>query len=136
MVIGMAQLTLDVRDLDAQARFWSSALGYRIDRAADGNVFLRSSANTGSQFSVWLQPVAETKRGKNRLHFDFDAVDPETEITRLLELGARRCDVGQSGKESFVVLADPEGNEFCVYKESRAARRAAHRSPNAPVPER
>jgi hypothetical protein len=59
--------------------------------------------------------VPEGKTGKNRLHLDLSPVDREQdeEVRRLLDLGARHADVGQ-GDESWVVLADPEGNEFCV----------------------
>ena len=55
----------------------------------------------------------ETKVSKNRLHLDFRPDDQPSEVDRLLELGARRVDIGQ-GQQSWVVLADPEGNEFCV----------------------
>jgi hypothetical protein len=69
---------------------------------------------------VWLQPVDEPTPGKNRGHPDLvpdDAdADADAEVERLLALGASRVDVGQSGAEGFVVLADPEGNEFCVLR--------------------
>jgi hypothetical protein len=63
-------------------------------------------------------PVAEAKTVKNRLHLDLtsSAQDREQEIDRLLALGARRVDIGQTGAESWTVLADPEGNEFCVIR--------------------
>jgi hypothetical protein len=98
------------------ARFWSDALGFRIDLQDDGNVKLWPPAGVeGDVWSVWLQPTAEPKRGKNRNHPDLVAdVDAETEANRLVGLGARRVDVGQTGDEAFIVLADPEGNEFCI----------------------
>jgi hypothetical protein len=58
-------------------------------------------------------PVTQPKPGKNRLHLDFRPDDRDAEVKRLVELGATRSDVGQ-GEQSWVVLADPEGNEFCV----------------------
>jgi hypothetical protein len=63
-------------------------------------------------------PVTDRKVVKNRLHLDLTstAEDREAEIERILALGARRADVGQSGDESWTVLADPEGNEFCVVR--------------------
>ena len=66
--------------------------------------------------TVWLQPVAERKQEKLRLHLDLrpEDGDVEAEVRRLEELGATRADVGQTGEETFTVLADPEGNEFCV----------------------
>ena len=60
-------------------------------------------------------PVPEEKAGKNRLHPDFRPVDQAAEVERLLSLGARRADVGQRDA-SWVVLADPEGNEFCILR--------------------
>ena len=59
-------------------------------------------------------PVGEGKSGKNRLHLDFRPEDQASEVERLLSLGATRADVGQDGSATWVVLADPEGNEFCV----------------------
>jgi hypothetical protein len=61
-----------------------------------------------------LQPSAGPKSGKNRNHPDLVAGDAAAEVERLIGLGARRADVGQTGNEGFTVLADPEGNEFCV----------------------
>jgi hypothetical protein len=122
------------------ARFWSAALGYRID--PDGQ-HLRPPPEAGPHaLSLWLQPVAEPTPGKNRGHPDLVPVDSDAdaEVERLLALGARHADVGQSGTEGFVVLADPErvlrhpqgtlacgpgisepsqGNEFCVLRGRR-----------------
>ncbi|MGW3789477.1 VOC family protein [Micromonospora chokoriensis] len=59
--------------------------------------------------------LRDDQAGKNRLHLDLVAdTDPRAEVRRLVDLGARRIDVGQTGAEGFTVLADPEGNEFCV----------------------
>jgi ATP-dependent phosphoenolpyruvate carboxykinase len=65
-----------------------------------------------------FMPVSDPKTVKNRVHLDIttDAGDRDAEIERLLALGARRVDVGQTGEESWTVLADPEGNEFCVIR--------------------
>jgi hypothetical protein len=114
----VAQWTLDVNDIDVEATFWSAALGYETHPARDGSLHLRPPGE-GSGPSVWLQPVDEPRKTKNRLHLDFGAADPAAEVERLLSLGARHCDVGQSGTEGFTVLADPEGNEFCVFTEPR-----------------
>ncbi|GAA3286873.1 MULTISPECIES: VOC family protein [Dactylosporangium] len=99
------------------ARFWSAALGYDIDPGDDGDAHLRP--RDGQGLSVWLQPTSAVKAGKNRNHPDLrvdtsgaSAVDAE--VDRLLALGATRADVGQRGDEGFVVLRDPEGNEFCL----------------------
>jgi Glyoxalase-like domain len=66
-----------------------------------------------------FMPVPETKTIKNRVHLDLTSElddDRDTEIERLVQLGARRVDIGQTGNESWIVFADPEGNEFCVVR--------------------
>ena len=67
---------------------------------------------------MWLQVVAAAKRDKNRNHPDLRPADGDVdaEVARLTQLGARRVDVGQSAADPFVVLADPEGNEFCILR--------------------
>ncbi|MFC4020681.1 VOC family protein [Micromonospora sp. GCM10011542] len=116
MVVRMAQCTIDVEDLDVMTAFWSAALGYEIERGGDGSAKLWPAGQpAGAAPTVWLQGSGTAKRGKNRLHLDLVSDgDPEAEVRRLVGLGARRVDVGQSGTERFTVLADPEGNEFCV----------------------
>ena len=117
MTARIAQLTLDVHDLEVQARFWSEALGLTIEAGDDGTAKLFPPADAPRDVpTIWLQPVAEAKRDKLRLHLDLRPHDGdvEHEVERLIGLGARRADVGQSGEERFTVLADPEGNEFCV----------------------
>ncbi|MEJ3747668.1 VOC family protein [Actinomycetes bacterium KLBMP 9797] len=113
MVSHIAQWTLDVHDVDRMAEFWSRALGYDIDKTDEGNVHL-VPRQPGAP-TIWLQPTSAVKRDKLRGHLDL-AVDgePAAEVARLLALGARRVDIGQSGDEPFTVLADPEGNEFCL----------------------
>jgi hypothetical protein len=113
MVTRFAQWTLDVHDVQRMAEFWSQALGYRIDRGEDGNAHLWPP---DGGLSVWLQHTDAAKAGKNRAHPDLVATDGdvEAEVERLLRLGATRADVGQKGDEGFTVLADPEGNEFCL----------------------
>jgi catechol 2,3-dioxygenase-like lactoylglutathione lyase family enzyme len=114
-MLRIAQLTLDVQDIEKMAAFWSAALGYRVERGDDGNAKLLppDDAPLGTQH-MWLQASAGPKDGKNRAHPDLTADDPDAEVERLLGLGARHADVGQRGDEPYVVLADPEGNEFCV----------------------
>jgi predicted enzyme related to lactoylglutathione lyase len=113
MTSRFAQWTLDVQDVRRQAEFWSAVLGYEIEHGDDGDAHLRSP---DGGLSVWLQPTGVPKSGKNRDHPDLVAEggDVEAEVGRLLSLGATRADVGQRGDEGFTVLADPEGNEFCL----------------------
>lgn len=119
MTSRIAQWTLDVSDVEKMVRFWSQALGYRVDRGSDGSAKLRppDDADPGV-LTVWLQASAAPKRDKNRNHPDLvpDDGDADAEVDRLVGLGARRVDVGQTAADPFVVLADPEGNEFCVLR--------------------
>ena len=119
MTSRFGQWTLDVSDVGPMARFWSEVLGYRIDPDEDGGgAHLRPPPGSPpGTLTVWLQPSAGPKRDKNRDHPDLAPADDTTadaELERLLAIGARRVDVGQTGREGFTVLADPEGNEFCL----------------------
>jgi hypothetical protein len=100
------------------ATFWAAALGYDVDVDEDDgsdpdDVLLLP--RDGSKRRVLLQRTPDVKRAKNRLHLDLRPDDQAAEVERLLELGATRVDIGQSDV-SWVVMADPEGNEFCVLR--------------------
>jgi Glyoxalase-like domain len=117
MTSRIAQWTLDVQDVGTMAAFWSAALGYRASAGSDGSAKLYPPDDAGAgALTVWLQASAGPKAGKNRNHPDLVAGPEgyEAEVERLIGLGARHADVGQRGDERFTVLADPEGNEFCV----------------------
>jgi hypothetical protein len=119
MVAQFVQWTLDVRDVELMARFWSRALGYRADLGDDGCAKLYPpDAAAPDAPTMWLQTTGERKLGKNRNHPDLRPADGDvdTEVERLIALGARHVDVGQTPEDPFVVLADPEGNEFCVLR--------------------
>ncbi len=112
MTSRFTELAVDCADPRALARFWCSVLGYEVQDEEDGLVTIGSPGVTPS---LTFAHVPEGKTVKNRLHLDVTPTDTEQadEVRRLLGLGARRVDVGH-GEESWVVLADPEGNEFCV----------------------
>jgi hypothetical protein len=96
-------------------RFWSEATGWPIVYDQDGDIAIREPDGRGP-FMTFGPPTGTTKTGKNRLHLDIAPPaedDQDAEVERLIALGARRIDIGQ-GDVSWVVLADPEGNEFCV----------------------
>lgn len=112
MVARIAQCTLDVVDVRRMADFWSQVLGCRVDPNEGDSVHL--VPNNGDGLRMWLQPTAHTTQDKLRCHIDLEADDPAAEVARVIALGARRADVGQTGHESFEVLVDPEGNEFCI----------------------
>jgi len=109
MGLMFSEICIDADDVEALARWWSEALGWPLETDEDGDVLLRTTAGPDWLFLA----VPEGKAVKNRIHFDFTPDDQDAEVRRLLDLGARRVDVGQ-GDQSWVVLADPEGNEFCV----------------------
>ena len=117
MAARIAQLALDVHDVHLQAKFWAEALGMRLDVGDDGDAKLYPPEEAPKAMqTIYLQRVDEAKRDKVRVHFDLrpEDGDVEREVERLLGLGATRADVGQTRDEPFTVLADPEGNEFCV----------------------
>jgi predicted enzyme related to lactoylglutathione lyase len=102
---------IDSHDIRALAAWWSSVLGWPAEDTDEDDVALRAPAGAGPD---WLfLAVPEDKVVKNRIHFDLTPDDQRAEVQRLVELGARHVDIGQ-GAETWVVLADPEGNEFCV----------------------
>ncbi|GHJ16530.1 MULTISPECIES: VOC family protein [unclassified Micromonospora] len=120
MACRISELVLDCRDPEALARFWCEVLDFVVlDREGDGSIEIGPRDGFGGpQPTIILSPTAEPERAKPRLHIDVNATDrdQDAELDRLLKLGARPADVGQTGEESWHVLADPEGNEFCLLK--------------------
>jgi hypothetical protein len=123
----LTELAIDCADPSALARVWCAVLDYEV-RDDDGGVVSIGPAggpDGGSRPgpvppTLTFARVPEAKAVKNRLHLDVNPTDRDQadEVRRLLDLGARHADVGQ-GDESWVVLADPEGNEFCVLADRR-----------------
>jgi hypothetical protein len=122
MTSKFTELAIDCSDPHGLARFWCAVLGYEVQDDSDGVVTIGSPAVPEGKLrpgpvppTLTFAQVPEGKTIKNRLHLDVNPTDTDQddEVRRLLDLGARRADVGQ-GDESWVVLADPEGNEFCV----------------------
>ncbi len=123
MASKFTELAIDCADPAGLARFWCAVLGYEVQDEEDGLVTIGSpGVPEGRERRGPVPPtltfarVPEGKTIKNRLHLDVNPTDREQddEVGRLLDLGARRAEVGQTGEESWVCLADPEGNEFCV----------------------
>jgi hypothetical protein len=111
------ELIVDAGDPRRLAEFWMAVLDWQpTGRYAPDAVEIANP--TGSGPSLTFVPVRDEKRTKNRLHIDVNPVgcDQEEEVARLIGLGARHADVGQGEGKSWVVLADPEGNEFCVLR--------------------
>ena len=104
---------IDCADPPALAAFWASFTGYAVDRGNDTWVSLRPP-DGGARIS--FQKVPEPKTVKNRVHLDFAADDEEATAVWIESLGATRRWVSNDPEDPFVVLADPEGNEFCVVR--------------------
>jgi Glyoxalase-like domain len=122
MTSKFTELAIDCADPKGLARFWCAVLDYQVQHEDDGMVTIGSPLVPEGKHrrgpvppTLTFARVPEPKTGKNRLHLDVNPTDREQdeEVRRLLDLGARHADVGQ-GEVSWVVLADPEGNEFCV----------------------
>jgi hypothetical protein len=105
------QLVIDCHDPHALARFWAAVLGQPILYEAADEVIV--GAGKHAYPGLVFAPVPDGKTVKNRLHIDLDPDDFAAEVERVLALGARPADVGQ-GDVPWMVLADPEGNEFCI----------------------
>jgi predicted enzyme related to lactoylglutathione lyase len=116
MPVRLHHIVVDAHDLPRLARFWTQALGWKVLSEREREIVIGPDEN--APVGICFMPVSDQKTVKNRLHLDLtcSAHDRDREIERLLALGARRADVGQSGAESWTVLADPEGNEFCVVR--------------------
>lgn len=105
---------IDCADLERMSEFWRAALDLEhVWTGPSGGYLL--AAPEGQQPRLGLMPRGEEKIGKNRLHLDLRPDNQEAEVERLEQLGAVRVDIGQRDV-SWVVMADPEGNEFCVLR--------------------
>jgi hypothetical protein len=110
-------VVIDSHDCERLATFWSEALGWRITYRSDGEWAIEPPEGDPAVDvapDILFVKVPDEKITKNRLHLDLRPVDQGAEVERLLGLGARNVDIGQGDDVSWVVLADPEGNEFCV----------------------
>ncbi len=116
MPLAPHHVVVDTHDLRRLAEFWAAALRWEVLSEREREVVIGPSVTAA--LGMCFMPAGEAKTVKNRVHLDLTttAEDRDEEIERLLALGARRVDVGQTGDESWDVLADPEGNEFCVVR--------------------
>jgi predicted enzyme related to lactoylglutathione lyase len=110
---------IDSADPDRIAAFWQEALGWRRTHDTPDEVALEppeGSLEEGVVPDLLFVRVPEEKAGKNRLHLDLRPDDQAAEVARLEGLGASRVSVGQGVDMGWVVMADPQGNEFCVLR--------------------
>ena len=120
MTLKLQCITVDAHDPHALAGFWAEALGWKVgEDVNDVEVWIERELgdpnNTGFPDILFLKNL-DLKKSKNRLHLDFRPNDQAAEVARLEKLGAKKIDIGQSAEPTctWVVMADPEGNEFCV----------------------
>lgn len=104
-------IVVDAADPARLARWWGEVLGYELLYEGTGEAVI--GAKDGAHPGLCFVSVADAKAVKNRLHIDLNPDDQAAEVERLVDMGARHVDVGQV-EVPWVVLADPEGNEFCV----------------------
>ncbi|MFI8529436.1 VOC family protein [Streptomyces aquilus] len=125
MTSRFTELAVDCHDPERQAAFWCEVLDFKVIERGEGKVEIGSWVPTVEEVRARQMPptvlfvqVPEGKSVKNRLHLDVSPIDrgTEDEVARLLALGATRTDVGQGAGRSWVVMEDPEGNEFCVLR--------------------
>ena len=129
MASRLTEISLDCHDPDLLADFWTGVLDWVVLHREPGLVEIGPDRREDAELleavrsgpvapTIFLAQVPEDKVAKNRVHYDVSPVDrsQEEEVERILGLGATRADIGQTGEESWVVLADPEGNEFCVLR--------------------
>ncbi len=116
MALSLHHIVVDAHDLPGLARFWTRVLGWKVLSEREREIVIGPSET--APVGMCFMPTGEAKVVKNRVHLDLNAApdDREAEIDRVIALGARRVDVGQTGDESWTVLADPEGNEFCILR--------------------
>jgi len=115
MTSRLVALCFDAIDPLGLARFWAEALRWEVDDETHDEIGLVPTDDT--RFQILFLPVPEQKAGTNRLHLDLTTTsidDQQETVATLVEFGARHIDIGQRPDEGHIVLADPEGNEFCV----------------------
>ena len=119
MACRFTEIVVDSRDPETLAAFWSAVLGYRELSREDGAIEIGPEEGFGGASpTLVFSPHSHPTPGKLAWHVDVSPTDrdQDAELERLLSLGARPADVGQTGEESWHVLADPEGNVFCLLR--------------------
>ena len=127
MALRWQNISVDCNDPATLGRWWAELLGWRITFEEADEVALEPPADSpedGVSPDILFLRVPEPKTVKDRLHLDLRPDDQAAEVARAESLGARRVDVGQSDEDTWVVLADPEGNEFCILRGLTAEERS------------
>jgi catechol 2,3-dioxygenase-like lactoylglutathione lyase family enzyme len=121
MACRITEVVIDCRDPETLAEFWCAVLGFAVlERDENGDIEIGPAGTEPGDagLTLVLSRSDAPRQGKLPVHFDVNATDrdQDEELQRLFDLGARTADVGQTGEESWHVLADPEGNEFCLLR--------------------
>ncbi|MBP2398274.1 VOC family protein [Glutamicibacter protophormiae] len=116
MSVVSSEIAVDCQNPMLVAKFWCEVLGFEVREEAVGLVTIGRRGGGPNEVVICFAQVPEKKSIKNRLHLDLrpQGTSQQDEIDRVLALGAQYADVGQDDNEDWVVLYDPEGNEFCV----------------------
>lgn len=119
MTLKLGWVTIDAHDPEKLADFWCKVLDYEVKSKSepgdDDDFEVELASKGGEEVRLLFGEVHDDKPVKNRLHFDLRPDDQSAEIERVMALGATKADIGQ-GDTTWVVLADPEGNEFCILR--------------------
>jgi predicted enzyme related to lactoylglutathione lyase len=121
MSIRVQCVNYDAIDPATQGRFWADVLGWRVTQELEKEWVLEPPVGSPEEdiapdILFIKVPADETKTVKNRLHMDLRPTDQAAEVARIESLGGKRVSVGQAEDVSWIVMADPEGNEFCVLR--------------------
>jgi len=115
MTLRVDTVTIDAHDPRALAHWWAEVLDYDVGGDEPGEVWIEPKGGAPGATLLFVDDPGD-KTVKNRIHFDLRPDDRDAEVARLESMGATRVDIGQTGEETWVVLADPEGNELCVLR--------------------
>jgi catechol 2,3-dioxygenase-like lactoylglutathione lyase family enzyme len=119
MASRFSELVIDCLNPQRLAEFWCEVLGFVVLDTDDGAIEIGPEEGFGGlQPTLIFSPTTKPETGKRRLHIDINPTDrdQDAELQRLLEIGARPADIGQTGEEQWHVLLDPEDNEFCLLR--------------------
>jgi len=128
MTIRIATITIEAHAPSILADFWRALLDYH--EVSHPTASIRIDDPTGQGPTILFQPGSpKDSNTKNRVHFDLRPPDHHSAVERALRLGATQRAIGQTGDESWTVLADPEGNEFCILQSIHDLERSATNQP-------
>ncbi|HMT31089.1 MAG TPA: VOC family protein [Dermatophilaceae bacterium] len=135
--VAVATITIKAHDAPRLARFWRDLLGYVV--APNHSDSARLEDPVGSGPTILIQPTRQRANTGDpdpveRIHLDLRPDDQHRAVARAIELGARPADIGQAGDEGWVVLADPEGNLFCILQSASDHADLLARDPGTPTP--